>query len=515
MKDKFDVKEMGSNYWNPEIAAPVINSSVSMLDLVNESDEQQWQVDPDNLVSLIYKNKIFSKTAQELIKLNNQDTSSIYNWSIPGSIPAGDSVSNTFIYTMSLYTVSNEIVDTLVFKSGNLQFNIESDLNYDAKIEITIPGLVKNGLPFHTVMPFNYSGSIPHSVVKNLNISGYAAHFTHSGQNNMLSSTIKITVYGDSNPNNSPYFFNVESAFSNIMFNRIYGYFDQYTFNMDEDTVDIKLFDNDFVNLTIESPSVNLQFLNSFGIPGMFSFNEIKTYRDPDEVNITKLSGTPLDDILIDHPGLNQVGDVIITEKTLNQTNSNITDAFAIKPKYFIHDLEGISNPSGPTYNFALDTSVLAVNAITRLPLHGTASGFSLNDTIDFDMSEGLGEDAEMESAELQVYMKNGFPIDTKVQVYFADTNMVILDSLFSSKENILMAADPGPAPDFKVSVPVEKWTYIKKEKQSISNILDAKRAIINVEASTVNDGNSTVKIYSDYTVDIKVGVKAAIKTKF
>lgn len=514
-KDIFEVKEMGTNQWNPEIAAPVINSSVSMLDVTQEIDNQQWQINPDNLVSLIYEEEIYSKTAQELIQVSDQDTGSIVNWNIPGSIPPGDSVSNTFIYTMSLNTVSKEIIDTLVFKSGTLEFDIHTDLNHDAKIEITIPGLVKNGSPFNTVLQFNYTGSVPQSEMKSLDISGYSAVFAHPGQNNMLSSTVKITVYGDSNPNNSPYYFNIQSSLSNIEFKRIYGYFGQYNFNMSQDTLPIHLFDNDIANLTIESPVVHLRFLNSFGMPILVQIDEMKTYRDPDEVNITKLSGAPLDDILLDYPNLNQVGDVILTQKSLDETNSNISDAFSIEPKYVIYETEGTSNPSGSTYNFALDTSVLALDAIAEIPIYGTASGFSLNDTIDFDISEGLGDDAELESAELQVYMKNGFPIDTKVQVYFADSNMVILDSLFNGKENILMAADPGPAPDFKVSIPVEKWTYIKKDKQSIDNMMDAKRAIIDVEASTADDGNSIMKIYSDYTVDVKVGIKATIKTEF
>lgn len=515
VKDKFDLNNMGTNQWNPDIAAPVINSSVSMLDVTKKVDSQQWQVDPDNLVSLIYVNKLFSRRAHELIQINNQDTSSTFNWSIPGSLPSGDSVANTLIYDMSLNVGSNYIVDTFVFKTGDLQFRLESDLNHDAKVELTIPGLEKDGNPFYTVMPLNYSGSLPQSASKTLDISGYTANFTHSGQSNLLTATVKITVYGDSNPNNSPYYLDIGSTISAINFKKIYGYFDQFTFNLDTDSVYIDLFYNQVGNFSLKSPSINLQFLNSFGMPILVNINELKTYRDPDEVNLTKASGAPLDDILLGYPGLNQVGDVVATERLFDRTNSNIVDAFAIEPEYVIYGVDGISNPSGSTYNFALDTSVMTVNAIAEIPLHGIAAGYALKDTVDFDISDGFGEDAELESLELQAYMKNGFPIDAKVQVYFTDTNMVVLDSLFNGKENMLMAADAGPAPEYKVTVPVEKWTYIVKQKQSIDNIMDAKRAIIDVDVSTADDGNSVVKVYSDYTVDVKVGVKAVINAEF
>lgn len=517
LKDKFDINEMGTNKWNPDIAAPVINTSVSMLDVTKEVENAQWGIGSDNLVSLIYIDEIFTNTAEDLISIPDQMVDTTLLWNYPVGIPPGDSASQSYIYSKSLHTTNNEVVDTLYLKNGMLSYSIESDMNHDGKMIITVPGLVKNGQPFQTTLLLDYNGSLPVTASGNYDVSGYKALFTHSGQKNYLNSTVKVVGYGDNNPVNSPYSFNIQSGFTNIRFSKIYGYFDQYDFDIDSDSLEIELFDNkDFGNFTIEDPRVILRFYNSFGMPIEGYIKSLRTYKAPNTVEITKPGGAPLDDIIIDYPQLSQIGDVVITEKLLDRNNSNIDDAIDINPQWVIYDVDGMSNPSGNPYNFALDTSKLKLETETEFPLFGAAWGFTLRDTIDFDLGEGLSEEGELQSAQLQIFLRNGFPVETKVQVYFTDTNMVVLDSLFADgAENILLPATPGPAPKYKVSTPMEKMVYVKKDKQAINNILDAKKAVIKVMAATIDNGNSTVKIYSDYTVDLKLGVRAKFETDF
>ncbi|MFO8054417.1 MAG: hypothetical protein R6U19_04545 [Bacteroidales bacterium] len=518
MKDKFEINEMGSNKWNPDLAVPLINSSVSMLDITQDVENEDFYIDQNNLVSIIYVDTIFSLGAKDLLEIPDQVVDTSLVWDFPVGLPPGDSTSGVYSFLLNVNTDNNEILDSLQIKQGDFQLNISTDFNHDAKINLTVPGLVKNGQPFNTVITLDYPGSLPHNTSRSFDLSGYRAQFIQSGQTNQLQANVEITGYGSNNPNNSPYNFDLTAAFENIELLSAFGYFSQYDFKLTTDSIAIELFKNDDLgSFKLEDPKINLRFMNSFGIPVEGKINEMKSYASPDEVIITQLSGAPLDDIMIDYPSLANIGGTKVTEVSYEKSNSNIDDAFDIDPHWAIYDLDGTTNPHGSTYNFLLDESSLGLEAEVEFPFYGRAWGFTMNDTIDFELSrDDLFKEGELQSLEMQVRMLNGFPVQSEVQVYFTDTNMVILDSLFDkSRETLMLSAHPGPAPEYKVSSPREKTTYVSKQGEAIDNILDAKKAVIRVKAYTADEGNSTVKIYSDYTVDVKIGVRAKFETAF
>jgi len=50
--------------------------------------------------------------------------------------------------------------------------------------------------------------------------------------------------------------------------------------------------------------------------------------------------------------------------------------------------------------------------------------------------------------------------------------------------------------------------------KAQLSNIKNAKFMIIRAVASTTNNGATNVKIYSDYKLDVKIGVQVQLNAK-
>lgn len=517
LKDKFDVNEMGTNRWDPDMAIPVVNTSLTMVNITQELENTTFGIDDDNLVSIIYTEELFTQTAEDLIKFPDQFIDTVITWDYPIGVPVGDSASQNYIYTNQINTNSGETVDTVYFKQGTISYTVETDVNHDGKMIISVPGLVKNGKPFKTTLVYNYTGTLPQVISETIDISGYRAVFSHSGQKNYLNSQVKVIGYGDNNPIYSPYEYKIESRFENIRFSKIYGYFAQYQFDLDEDSLEITIYDiKDYGQFKFNDPRMRLRFYNSFGMPIEGRINYLKTYKTPVEVEITKLSGAPLDDIAIDYPLLSQVGEVAITETVLDKDNSTIKDGLDIDPQWIIYAVEGMSNPLGNAYNFALDTSKLTLETEMEFPLYGTSAGLILRDTIAYDLSNDLDKDGDLKTAEVQLYLQNGFPVEAQVQIYFADSNYVVLDSLFNGgPQSMMMAADPGPAPSYRVQNPTEKRTYIELNREKIDKIIDARRALVKIITYTSDYGLNTVKIYSDYKIDVKLGVRAKYETEF
>ncbi|MCF8327250.1 MAG: hypothetical protein K9I29_03065 [Bacteroidales bacterium] len=514
MKDKFDVNEMGSNKWNPDIAAPVINTSLSMKDLMNEAEGVDWQENNDNSLYFIFAEELFSQNAQDIITIPDQVTDTTVNWNLPVGIPPGDSASQTVVFTTQ-FNSNSDIIDSISLDQATVNYTIETNMNHDSKMEITVPGLTKNGNSFKATINLKYTGSLPQVVSKSYNISDYSLEFSHSSSQNYLTANVKITGYGDSNPNTSPYYYDIESSFSNIEYKSVFGYLSQYDIDMDSDSVELDFFKNDdYGNISIKDPTVRLRFYNSFGMPIEGVFNTIKSFKPGDEVELTQPSGAPLANVLIGNPGLTQMGDVVITDYVLNSNNSNIEDVFNINPHYLIYDVTGVGNPGGNTYNFIMDTSSLKVEAEVELPFFGSVENLVLRDTVDFNLGEDAEDFGELQSADMQILIDNGFPIEADIQVYFADSNSVVLDSLFEDG-NIISGSPPGSPPSYKSTESVSKRSYITKEKGSIDNIVDARKAIIKATLSTTNSGSSSVKIYSDYNIGLKLGVRTKFETDF
>jgi hypothetical protein len=107
----------------------------------------------------------------------------------------------------------------------------------------------------------------------------------------------------------------------------------------------------------------------------------------------------------------------------------------------------------------------------------------------------------------------NGFPIDAVQQIYFADSAYQVIDSLLIPMQQTLSSAPVGSPPDYKVIAPTHKYTETRIEKDRIARLDKVKNLLIYSHLATTNNGADTVKIYSDYNVDIKIGVQAQAHT--
>ncbi len=504
-KRDFAFDKIAAFQWEPNLAAPIIKSTLTMKDLISNADTNVLVEDASNFLSIVYKASVFSERADEIISIENQNVNSSWTFAT-GTITD----SATFNYTISTtFTSPNgERFDSIYIKSGALLFNLNGNLNHNGRLRIIIPTVKKNGMIFRKNIMYNYNNTLPVVTNNSYDLSGFTISF---GADNKLNINFSITVYADANPNNSPYTLNLNEAFQNIKFHKIFGYIGKRSFSINQDSVDFDIYQNNIDgSIQLEDPKLNIYIRNAYGMPINVNFTKLDAKSSVNPPYIVSITGSGLPNpLLIQAPTFAQIGQSILTKISLSKTNSTIVQAVNMSPNYLDFLVEALSNPNGnpaTDQNFVIDSSKFEVDIEAELPLYGSASGFKLQDTVDFDLGEDI---EEVEWVILKVFTSNGFPIDVSMQIYFADSLGNKLDSLLTSIDKIISSGIVGPAPSYKVITPTEKHLSIQINQQKMDNLLKAEKLIILANLSTTNNGVDKVKIYSDYEIDVKLGVQA------
>ncbi|MDD5570449.1 MAG: hypothetical protein PHD97_04745 [Bacteroidales bacterium] len=518
---ELDKRLASTNKYDPNISLPLVHSKLTIEDIVAGSDTTQiFKFDPNNVVILVYKGNLCQKTAKEVYsEIPDQNFSyPCPLFPMPPGPPAGDSTSANYnpIFT---FTTTGEQFDSITLKGGTLRFHLNSsDFNHQAKFEITLPNVIKNGTPFTTTILYTYSGSLPVDITNDFDLTGYTIAFTPGNQ---ITANIKVTGYYDANPNTSPYNFTFETSFLSSQYSGLYGYLGQKNINFAKDTIRPRIFKNNFIgNMEVENPQMIISINNSFGLPINANFNTLQAFSPVNAPNVVNIGGPGLTNPLaVGYPSMLQIGQTIPTNVTLDNTNSNIVDAINISPQKFYSDISATTNPSGtPMANFVLDTSKISVNLEVDIPLTGVCWDFIIQDTM--PAGSFIEDVKEMKWAKFRIFAENWFPVNAIMQIYFTDSvagnKYHIADSLITTTtDKVVDAAAQGLGPDFRVASPTIKYTEVLVDNDKLKKLENCNNMIIRAIMNTANYPTGKVRIYNDYILDVKLSVQAQLDVTF
>jgi hypothetical protein len=516
-KDDFDPDKVANPNWNPEFAIPLINSTLTISDFFEDSNNFFIQVNPDNSLSFIYGiDEIFSPDAEEIIDIPDQNFSYQTQIAIPPLPPgAFDTVNYDYNYQF-LTDTTGQRLDSIILKNGEMNFTFKTNLNRDqASVKIVIPDIVHQvtGKYLEIAVSINNPGGqlewIEHEEF--IPIGEYKILLNEekngSNANNEITFLVEVIIYGDNNPDLSPYDFIFSGRIRNLEFHQLFGYLANYTIDF-KDSLNISIFEKTItggIQLGPNAIDVFVDIKNSFGTPVTFAAEEFYAHsgvNPPYDVDIY-LYGIGVPNIFtINAPTINQVGQTI--ETNLDFSNSNLDEAFNIAPEKLYFDFMAVTNPDGDTLasNFILDTSRISLGVDLEVQLFTAISNFVVEDTVAFDLNSSAGE---IDNLLIRLNAVNRFPLDALVQIYFADDNYNILDSLINDPdERILVGAPVGGPPEYRVIDSAYKMTDFAISKQKLDRILGAEYIMLKAGLSTTD--NSLVKIYNDYSLSIKIG---------
>jgi hypothetical protein len=543
VRNTIDITSPNLN-WNPNIAAPLINSSLTIANIIsNTNNSANVVVDKTNFCTLVYKSTLFSYMAKDLIQLPVQTVSQSYSLSAAQiaqlQLNPGQSFSVNYVQAVNFDTTGTGgiLVDSIIYKSGILSDYIVSGFKYNIAITALIPSARKAGISFSSTVNINYTGAIPTVSTNNMDISGYHFDMTDSvhGSNkfNIYYALAFIPVAGSSISPTDQITFTQTCA--NPMFDKLFGYMGNKSLvpvGKNLDTCALSIFKNAVSGggtFTLQDPRMTFIISNSFGLPVNANITKLIGYTafPPQSLALTGYP-TPLPII---SPTITQIGQLKVDSFFLNNTNSNLAAVVNSSPQNIIYQLSAQANPAGLTHsNFVIDTSRISVDLSVQLPLYGTMKNFTVVDTIKtFNININSGSNsssttsgnttitATIESLLLRTTVSNGFPDSAIVQIYVTDSlyHKPYLDSLLGTNGLIMNSGQvstsgPNIGQVISPSVKVTDSYFNAARAAKLTNSKNT-HALIKATISTYNNGNTPVKIYSTEQINVKVGVQSQV----
>lgn len=485
VKDLQDIESIEVESWQPEVAVALANTTVSIQDFLDDFDSQGYlDIDAENFMTLVYESNVFSVSGEEVID--------IPSFSIP--------MMDTSVVISYGDIITSFDIDFFTVKKGTLDFAFQSPYEEDMEVIIEVRNLTKNGSSLTYSTTAQYSGSSPTNVSGAIDLSGYIMDF--------LNDEIEVRYIAKNAAGERKELQNMVLHFHDFEYSLIQGYFSQYNFDLPSDTILINLFETAVGgSLGVEDPKINLKITNSFGVP-IEMIAESLTAETMSEGTM-EISSVLDEGIEFNYPSAMEVGQFKITNIGVNKDNSNFKEIISSSPTQLNYKLSAMTNPANdPSIKgFLLDTSRFVVDVEMEIPIWLSASNFAFEEVSDFDAS--FFEDVE--SAEFKLITENGLPIEAGVQVYFMDENNLILDSLFNANTmTSIPAAEVNTVGEVVSKSLSENITEFTIDR--IAKIQHATQVSIKGTVSTAEMGTVSVKFYTDYGMNFKLGVIARLE---
>lgn len=514
---KMEFDKITKTAWNPNLAVPLAFSTFDVYDILAREDSTDLVViDPNTgAIALVYSGEIFSFEAQDIVDI--PDFSEQFTFASPdlGVLPEvgfSGTLNASNNETFTLNTSTGVELHTVRFNSGNISLDVSTSLRHNVTINLTFPDLISNGAPVVRTLNLNYSGTVPQTATASIDLTDVNADLTLNGTTvNSLRVICNTTIQGTGQNLSGTENISLNVGMTNLNFKNITGYFGQQSVAVDGDTILMKLFQSAVDgHFELTNPSVTFTIENSFGFPARINLNNLKTIN----VNTGQeypLTGYPT---VINIASPANMGETATTTLELNTSNTgNLNTIISPVPKYFYFEAAALSNPAGQTanLNFAEDVSALRIKADLELPMEGFAYGFSIKDTVDFN----LGTDIDMiEYVMFRLIVDNGFPVQLGTQLKFMDENYNVLFSTFNGTEYVVQPALVDS--NGKVYKNTKKISDITLTETQIPLLDQVKYLEIEGVAETLNGtSGQIVKLFDTYKIGVKLSVQVEGKTSF
>ncbi|MBK9453440.1 MAG: hypothetical protein IPN95_29455 [Bacteroidetes bacterium] len=524
-KEYFQPDRIKDATWNPELAVPLIKSTITVPEVLGRFDDQDViTIDSTGILALYYRDNIFSFSADSMIVFQDQLDQQSHTLTAPEAtiLLGGGTVTVPINYNFA-FDVSNlgssPELTSLSFDGGTMVVDIQKQFSYPASIQLSIPGLTINGNPFNQT----FSGTGPTT------ISLAGATLTFSPINQVpVSATMTIGGSGAGAPGQT---IDVTVALNGLDFEQILGDLKNFAIPQRSGEVRIRFFENDTTNsnngtITWYDPKVKAIFTNGVGA-GVQLNNIVLNFVGP--FTSTLLTGSSP---LLNNPTLNfsnTIGASVVDSFTVDRLNSNILTVAAQKPTKLLYAYNGQLNPgTGPFNNWIQDTSRVRLDMEVFLPFDGTAENFRRTSTSDIDIFPISEDIEEIEQVMFRLTIDNGFPADAHAQVYFGDSTLVVdsitgaitgglIDSIFPNGQAVVFASPDVPASGIVdqnnkkhsvLDITVDRALLQKLET------LGMRKIVARGWIDSYQLGTREVKIYKEYEMDLYLGVMVKAKVK-
>ncbi len=335
------------------------------------------------------------------------------------------------------FEMGNAQIKEIGIKSGTVKINVLSTLP-NGKMIYNIPSLKKNGVPFTsgdmiipeatslelTTFEFDFEGYILDLTGKEGRIGGDTVNTIYTEAYTFIDYTGELVTIN-----------HADSFYSYIEFDLTpeyaIGYLGQDIIEFGPDQQEINIFDKiSGGTLSLEQANLSLLIENFIGADANVVFNDFNTSN-----TITGETVSANASILGNVYNINRA---TLTGGGLpiNPTNTEIIldakEMMEIFPNYINTHSNLYLNPNGEqsTLDFLYPEFPIKASLNLDIPLSFIANNLSFSETMDANLSS----DDELEVDELYITIKNGFPLNSTIDIILLDEYNNVIDTLIDDK---------------------------------------------------------------------------------
>ena len=333
-------------------------------------------------------------------------------------------------------------------------------------------------------------------------------------RNDSLIIPIKVHILIDSlSGTSSTDIFNVNTTLSGVKPLFVDGYFGQQTLINYKSSKGIALpLDYDFIEkIALKELMLDVELDNYIGVP-LSLYLDSTIFKKTDKSSEVFLELGDNNSIDIQGATINS-GFEISPGKSMfsfDNSNSNVIDIINSFPDSILMNLNAVSNPDGPGYNF-ISTKDIKMGGKVNLtvPIWFKVSQIERFDTVNFDIVDMIDDSTQIEAVEeinINLDFYNGFPFEVGAQVYMATEEGIIIDSLFNSLETLLHSPEINPTTG-RVTNIAESNLIINIKTDAVKKMYDShvKKFILKTNFMTANE--EFVKLYVNHTLGMRLSV--------
>ncbi|PKP23198.1 MAG: hypothetical protein CVU05_00530 [Bacteroidetes bacterium HGW-Bacteroidetes-21] len=417
-----------------------------------------------------------------------------------------------------------------IIKEGMTNVVLQNTLGEAIHFSFEIPGAKLNNIPFliqGTLPAGTVSNSSEVSLSKDL--SNYDIDFKgirpfeliegDLNGNNMVDAPVDNSLYYklsgsiDSSGNfinlSQSDFVSAQCSFQHIKPAYIKGYFG----NMQKDTTGVTTFDL-FPDIDIDGASfaqarLFLSVENQIGASAAMHINTLRAINTQNGQSAL-LSGLAATNPFMVTSASDPNSLAIPVTPTmnvleLNEQNSNIQQLVSVLPNTLEYnigfELNPGQNPPAPNTgtDFAYDNAHLSCYLNTEIPLNLSFTNLQIHDTAISDLQSLNTENINY--GNLVLYSYNLFPFDAVVNLYFLDSNQVLIDSLSASP--ILVNAGI-PSQNGKVLTPYVTKSVVPFNSIRLENLKQTRKIKVTGKFNSAPPSQH-VQVYNDYFIEFKL----------
>ena len=402
---------------------------------------------------------------------------------------------------VDLSTGGSEELRELMFSTASFDYEFVSTLAENLELNLNFPGSDQNGVEVDTTITIAAGATTTGSI----NLNGTILDLTQDPSQNhsRLPIAVAATLVGSGNMVNIDSSDALDMTFemTNLQFGHIKGFFGTQQITIDPGAVDLAIdfLENFDGEISFAEPSIAMAITNSIGLPIqlVLDFNSFK------DGTAYGLNGP---NYVLPYP--TTLGNTATGTLTFDNTNSSIVDVFTL-PKDSItyggsvnvnHDTAMFG-----TENFVTNTSSISGDLLMEMPFYFTATGLGFYDTLATDQNnlDALPAGTTLESAKLFLQTTTTLPLDASLNLTFYDANWnTILVKDFDLMESGI------PDANGIIVAPNVLDTELELDASEATAVLEAVHITAEATMDTYNVGTDPVKLRTDATLNLNLGVQ-------